>query len=937
MALLGPAAARLDGGRARRVPRSAAAACARVASVAPQTAATRSPDELPDRRTRTSPPPIIPPFPLPGDGYLLRETDSGWRDEQRTAFAGSGADRPIKSDPIARAARSTPTATAGRSAAGAASATPPAAASSARNAERPRDRARVQTAGDLPLRRRPAPPPARRARRRAVPLPAGPARLRGRPGTPQCERPCADLAPQAHRPRPHAGARRSRSVAGAARAAERARACCSTRAAGCARRGARRAREAARYAALLASQPGAPGLPGARQRPTPRRRVDGLQRRVRGLPAPFGGGVGARAASTPHPGARRRPARARTTRSTPTAPAARVRVVVIDNSRGLAGGERPAPEPARAAAAVADARRCATRARAGIPAIVVGSRDLNSRFAPRLNVADRRRRRRAACWSTSGASAYFFERPEENRALPDPERRRADRSPRSARARSATARRSRARRHRRPDALFGDAGCLLAEVDARPARPGHQPRAGRRAADPGRSTTSRSQAVDGTLLRRSRPALFQGLGRRPRGGDRWGRGVGGRQPAARPAAIPYTALPARAVRWSRAARRGSTPEYEFTLLRSGHRRLRRAGPELDEPAQAAARRRRQGRHRRALRPALPVQRGHDDGHRAAPAGCAYSRAGHRAAPAASSGRAARARCAPTASARRRRRGAAAAPPPPAAGAAPAAAAALDFAAAAAAPPPSRRAAAPRPRRAAGAAPPPALPLVAARRRSGAAPPCRRSPPRRRRRRGRSRARSRPAAPSSASTRSRRSARRRPRPSSRRPFVAYAVDDDAPDRPLYLLGARVVLAALAGAARPPRRGRRRARASPGAAAHATPSRPEGEPPVNEAHVPRLAASAAVAAGARRRGAVHRRADSRRRPSACPAPSPKPRKFGILRLDRKGKFPARAIPKVAPRARRRPPRRPTRRRTYVDRCAPQTVDLGTWCLHDQRPTR
>ena len=58
------------------------------------------PDILPETDP-SSPPPLIPPFPLPGDGYLLRESASGWRDEQRTAYAGSTADRPLKSDPVA--------------------------------------------------------------------------------------------------------------------------------------------------------------------------------------------------------------------------------------------------------------------------------------------------------------------------------------------------------------------------------------------------------------------------------------------------------------------------------------------------------------------------------------------------------------------------------------------------------------------------------------------------------------------------------------------------------------------------------------------------------------------------------------------------------------------------------------------------------------------
>ena len=51
--------------------------------------------------------------------------------------------------------------------------------------------------------------------------------------------------------------------------------------------------------------------------------------------------------------------------------------------------------------------------------------------------------------------------------------------------------------------------------------------------------------------------------------------------------------------------------------------------------------------------------------------------------------------------------------------------------------------------------------------------------------------------------------------------------------------------------------------------------------------------------------------------------------MLKLDRKGKFPAKAIPKVASarNADRSAARRP---RTCTMTCDPQTVDLGTWCL-------
>src|SRR4029079_4229241 len=57
------------------------------------------PDDIPPPDPNV-PPPLLPAFRLPGDGYVLAETDDGWRDEEHTAFAGSSADRPTKSDPI---------------------------------------------------------------------------------------------------------------------------------------------------------------------------------------------------------------------------------------------------------------------------------------------------------------------------------------------------------------------------------------------------------------------------------------------------------------------------------------------------------------------------------------------------------------------------------------------------------------------------------------------------------------------------------------------------------------------------------------------------------------------------------------------------------------------------------------------------------------------
>ena len=120
------------------------------------------------------------------------------------------------------------------------------------------------------------------------------------------------------------------------------------------------------------------------------------------------------------------------------------------------------------------------------------------------------------------------------------------------------------------------------------------------------------QAVDGSLLRRSRPALFQGLGRRPLAGDRW-------RPLWRERGSfrigPVRLVPARAMPVG-GLREPGHAGVRVPLLGSGHRGLREAGPDLHEPPQAVAGRRRQADQRLAVGPLLRVQRGRHDGHRA---------------------------------------------------------------------------------------------------------------------------------------------------------------------------------------------------------------------------------------------------------------------------------------------------------------------------------
>src|SRR5262245_15542321 len=110
--------------------------------------------------------------------------------------------------------------------------------------------------------------------------------------------------------------------------------------------------------------------------------------------------------------------------------------------------------------------------------------------------------------------------------------------------------------------MFGDSGELLLELNAaqRDPAPNEPPVGGRQL--PLIEDLS-LEATDGTLLRRSRPALFRGLGRRPRGGDRWGpasAGTGNPNPSG---ADPYTLFPPNQCLVAGCSARVN-PEYSFT-------------------------------------------------------------------------------------------------------------------------------------------------------------------------------------------------------------------------------------------------------------------------------------------------------------------------------------------------------------------------------------
>lgn len=505
------------------------------------------------------PPVILPPTPLPGDGYVLREVPGGWRDEQRAAFNGAGADRPAKPDPVlafdldaagrgwAVGGWSGEADSAGRG-------------SSARNSIGRNNRLRVQTAAIyryLPDGAAGDGPAAASAIAAPVALDPGVARF-AVAGHAQCEGPCAQLAGQRIGPD-----RMIESVlarVGALRGAPGGPRFLlytggRTRATGAAQPAA----EARRYASLLGSAGGLPVYPAVSAGDAEGNAgAAAFRAAFAGFPAPVGDGP-APAAITPAGTAGGGEARTHYAFDSTGAGGA-VRVIVIDNSRGSLAASDPFQNPTEPQEPWLVAQLAAARARS-IPAVVMGSRDLNSRFAPALNVATDADAV-ARILLDGGASAYFFERPEENRAGAIPAGSPVTipqvgtgtlgyRSPLSNTIAPG-----------QPDALFGDAGFVLAEVDVARRDPATN-RAPVRARLVPVVEDLALLAVDGILLRRSRPSLFQGLGRKPIAGDRWGEVAGSDGNPNPPGGDPYTAFPATQCTGPTCASR-MAPEFTFT-------------------------------------------------------------------------------------------------------------------------------------------------------------------------------------------------------------------------------------------------------------------------------------------------------------------------------------------------------------------------------------
>ncbi|HME01540.1 MAG TPA: hypothetical protein VKG38_00735 [Solirubrobacteraceae bacterium] len=424
------------------------------------------------------PPGLVGPDPLPGTGYLLRETAEGWQDLEHQAYPGvpSGFNVDLPDWPDAVLALDVdPSGTQGWAVGG-----------QTGGLLVPGNATATQTAGALRLGSGPAPPQGTGA---PIPTPHGQATF-AVGGDAQCENLCADLVNEGLGPDAWLSAAVSTAsrISGlhaflytGARVAEGV-----GRSLGAAPGGQVGeddfTREMQGYANDLS---GAGGLP-VRVAPSPSD-VDpegGLSTFAQMLGADAGagstqlGGTGAYAFDSGGGGGT-------------------VRVIVLDYSASeLAPGEL---------GWLAEQLDAAKGAR--IPALVMGSADIVDREAPN-RAADGAAVEQVLL--AHGASAYLFDSPNENRAL------RIGSGANSIPA-FGTGTLGYGRPAVRPEEFLGASGFLLASVDVAD-RSSLTNRAPVTATLTPNIAQLGLQATDGTLLRRSQVALFQGLARRPRGG-----------------------------------------------------------------------------------------------------------------------------------------------------------------------------------------------------------------------------------------------------------------------------------------------------------------------------------------------------------------------------------------------------------------------------------
>ncbi len=505
-----------------------------------------------------TPPPLIPPNPLPGDGYMLRETSGGWEDEERAAYAGDSEDRPVKADPIA--AFDLGPEGSGWAVGGWSGHADDAGRGTDNGGSGQAVRENVQTAGIYRYAPGGGAQGPSSAATAPVSLQANVATF-ALAGHAECAEPCADLAEEGIAPDRNLTSALS-AIDGLAGQPNGPRALLYTGGRETPGEGPESSAEADRYAQLLAQGGGLGVFPAVSAGDSEGGGAGAFGAAFAGFPAPFGeGGLPADVSTSNVPGPSG-PVRAgaRTHYAfDSTGSAGTVRVIVIDNSRGSLAASDPYQNPAESQAPWLGEMLADARAR-GIPAIVVGSRELNPNLPPALNVATDASEE-AQIMVSGGASAYLYERPEESRTsripagatVSIPEFGTGTLGYRSAISGSFTP--------GQPDALFGATGYLLVSVGV----------AQRNPATNVAPVTARLiplvqslllNPLDWTLLLRSAPALFEGLARRPVSGDRWGPASADGSPNP-PGASPYSEFPQPLCLQSDCSSR-IEPEYTFT-------------------------------------------------------------------------------------------------------------------------------------------------------------------------------------------------------------------------------------------------------------------------------------------------------------------------------------------------------------------------------------
>lgn len=505
-----------------------------------------------------TPGPLIPPNPLPGDGYLLRETPAGWEDEERAAYAGDTADKPIKADPVA--ALDVGPSGSGWALGGWSGHADNAGRGSDASGSGQAVRTEVQTAGIYSYAAAGNPPGPPGELTAPVPLPTGVATF-AVGGHAECVNPCASLADGGIAPDRNLSAALA-AIDGLSSQPNGPRMLLYTGGRETPGEGPESSAEADRYAQLLSNAGSLPVYPALSAADSEGETDAAFGGAFASFAAPFGEGAppaGVSAADippgpTPSSGARSHYA------FDSAGPAGTVRVIVIDNSRGSLAASDPYQNPAQPQAPWLAQTLADARAR-GIPAIVVGSRELNPNLPPALNVATDASEE-ATIMAQEGASAYLYERPEETRTSRIPAGSAATIPEFGTGALGYRSSISDSFKAGQPDALFGTTGYLLLNVDV----------AKRDSASNVAPVSARLiplvqsvslDPVDGTLLRRSAPALFTGLGRRPLAGDRWGPVSASDGNPNPPGANPYSEFPPKLCVQSDCAS-AVNPEYTFT-------------------------------------------------------------------------------------------------------------------------------------------------------------------------------------------------------------------------------------------------------------------------------------------------------------------------------------------------------------------------------------